>query len=289
MIRLFTSIFKKLIKFKCSVVNTLACSGQDFTSGMNFLQASMNRAQNNFKTEKKMLKLSSLVFCAVVPAVLNILAISFLSPIPMRSVRLISTGLFLIYYTFFISGRNEYVVAILIALVARDFFYIHYEKDDYDYYFFAFSILSYILLLIKQWRKLIKYKFQTPSLLVGALLTFAFAFMLIQLEEIASPEFREPGITYAFYIFGSAIIALLLSSLYYYYRVGSRRSIIFCFLAYSWLITDVASCFAYYVSVYEMYYLERIAYVASLFLLINYGLNTGLLDRERKHSIEYSE
>ena len=110
-----------------------------------------------------------------------------------------------------------------------------------------------------------------------------------ELEEIASPEFREPGITYAFYVFGSAIIALLLSSLYYYYRVGSRRSIIFCFLAYSWLITDVASCFAYYVSVYEMYYLERIAYVASLFLLINYGLNTGLLDRERKHSIEYSE
>ena len=249
----------------------------------------MSRIQNNFKTEKKMLKLSNLVFCAVVIAVLNILAISFLSPIPMRGVRLISTCLFLSYYTFFISGRNKYVVAILIALVARDYFYIHYEQDDYDYYFFAFSILSYILLLIKQWRKLIKYKFQTPSLLVGALLTFAFAFMLVQLEEIASPEFREPGITYAFYIFGSAIIALLLSSLYYYYRVGSRRSIIFCFLAYSWLITDVASCFAYYVSIYEMYYLERIAYVTSLFLLINYGLNTGLLDRERKYSTDYSE
>ena len=95
----------------------------------------MSRIQNNFKTEKKMLKLSSLVFCAVVIAVLNILAISFLSPIPMRGVRLISTCLFLSYYTFFISGRNKYVVAILIALVARDYFYIHYEQDDYDYYF----------------------------------------------------------------------------------------------------------------------------------------------------------
>jgi len=236
-----------------------------------------------------MLKLQSLVFCAVVIAVLNILAISFLSPIPMRSLRLISTCLFLIYYTFFISGRNRYVVAILIALVARDYFYIYYEQGDYDYYFFAFSILSYILLLIKQWRKLIKYKFQAPSLVVGALLTLAFAFMLIQLEQIASPAFREPEIVYPFYLFGSAIIALLLSSLYYYYRVGSRRSIIFCFLAYSWLITDVASCFAYYVSVYEMYYVERIAYVTSLLLLINYGLNTGLLDRERKHSFEHSE
>ena len=244
----------------------------------------MSNSRVHHSIVRQDLQLNKLLYYALLLAALNFLAISFLPTIPMRSIRLLTTVFFLTYYSFFIIGRNRYVLAILLLLLVRDVFYVFYWQGNAAYYFFLFSILSYGFLLLKQWRRLAKIEFISPSLVVGVLLAMAFIYLITCLKDIIAPGLESTGVLLIFYVFGSFIVVTLLSALYYYYRVGSRRSICFGFLVFNLMVTDVAFTVAYYTASYNMYYLERLTYIGALVLLLHYGLNTKLLNRELQNS-----
>ncbi|MFI8378620.1 hypothetical protein [Leeuwenhoekiella sp. NPDC079379] len=237
-----------------------------------------NDAANQLK--KKSTWLNKLVYLGGFLIICNVLSVIFLPVITTRYLRLISSVIILLYYLFLLPKHNLLFFFAIAAFIVRDYFSIYYESQTSTYLYFVFGFIAYSILVIKQARNLRLYRVQLPSLLSLVLFAIASFFILILLETLVKENFTSSATTYFFYSMGTSIILLLFIAIYYHYRLGNLRSLIFSFSVFSFMISDAICCFAYYMDLYNLYIAVRLFYILGLILLTNYAVNSTLRKKE---------
>lgn len=230
--------------------------------------------------------LNYLTFVGVLLFLCNAFSLFYLPDFEARGVRLASSLFIVLYYIFLLPKYSRLLMVILIFFVLRDISAMVYETTLGAYGYFSFGLLAYLVLTFKQFRNLKHYRFEHPS--VVSILVFALAsiFILYNLETAVEPYFKYASTAIFFYVLGLSIILLLFMAVYYYYRLGSLRSLVFCFSVFAFMISEVLSNFAYYADLFHLFVFVRFFYFAGLILLIYYGVSRELRTKEDKFSKE---
>ncbi|HBO29195.1 MAG TPA: hypothetical protein DD462_05315, partial [Leeuwenhoekiella sp.] len=114
-------------------------------------------------------------------------------------------------------------------------------------------------------------------ILIAATLT-----ILVTLGELARPNLNSHAELIFFYGYGIALIFLILAAFYYNHVLNSTRSLLYTFMVFGFMMSDIAACLAYYNKVTSLYYVDRGFFILSMAMLTHFGLNLHGAKRERK-------
>ena len=239
------------------------------------------------KYPEKTVWLKNLIYLGGILIVCNTLATIFFNLTVMRYTRFISSVLILVYYQFVMPKHNKLFFFAIAAFVLRDYFMISYEDQKNTYLFFTCGFIAYTLLTIKQVRNLLRFRFEFPPLLAIGLFALISFFILCVLESLVQEYFLNVQTSYLFYAMGTSLICLIFVAIYYYYRLGNLRSLVFSFGVFSLMISDVNLCVAYYLGCTSLDIPVRVFYILGLVLIINYGVNTAMRKKEMNLKEEF--
>ncbi|RMB56229.1 hypothetical protein EAX61_15340 [Dokdonia sinensis] len=181
--------------------------------------------------------------------------------------------------------RNNYVLAVLFFFLLKDIFIQSYEEGVGYIMYLAFGILAYTTLVIERLPKLKEITLNKTLVFVSILLITANTYTLHVIMNMIGFVFESTTQVAMFYMYGAFMMILSVSAVAYNNQANSNRSLLFTFMVFAFILSDVTSLFAYYFGIEFCYYIDRVSYLLGFAFLINYGLNFSLI-REEKQQLE---
>lgn len=202
-----------------------------------------------------------------------------------RYIRLVSTALFLMAYIFMSKKRNRYVTTVLVFLLLKDVFIQSYEENSGYILYLAFGVLAYATLIVERLPKLKEIGFNSTLIFVSILLIAANTYTLHVIMNMIGFVFESAAQVAMFYSYGAFMMILAVVAVAYNNQANSNRSLLFTFIVFAFILSDITALFAYYFGIDFCYYIDRLSYLLGFVLLVNYGLNFGLM-REEKQQLD---
>ena len=226
-------------------------------------------------TQKKLLAL----FCILV--VLNFPILVFTAVDTSRWARLLGTLLFFGFYIFKVERPNTGLTLAFLFFTVKDVCIHFYEQQVGLTGFLIFGILAYIALIAHLLPHMKTIPIGRLFILISLLLVAANGYTLKLLIGMMDTRFGSSGQVFLFLLYGSLMMLLTIIAVTYNNGVNSTRSMFFVYLTAAFLLSDIASLFAYYFGFTTGFYIDRVAYILAMGLLVNHGLNTQMFSEEQ--------
>ena len=212
--------------------------------------------------------------------VLNISVIYFFSIEVSRIIRWFSL-LLLILFLFHHRGHSEMpVFFILLLLLIRDGCIIQYEVPFFKTLSFSLTCIAYGWMIHLIRRKL-KLSIANPVLLVFAIVMIGLnAFNLYYLSDAIWNGLDNNLQFGLFFMQGVMLILLGLAAFVYNDRYTGASPLLFLYFSFSLILCDLAGLAAYFFKWEIAYFPERIFYILSIALLVNYAIGIQKSERE---------
>ena len=198
-----------------------------------------------------------------------------------RLPRMITLIMVVIYLFFNHNVKRRWVFYALILFIFRDVFYLEFEKAWGEEGYFITSAVVYLLLIAER-VKFIQVDFGGRiEFLLFILLFVALSSILFVLFDITKMFLETPVEVLGFNLHGIVLIGLTLVAYIYFYSLSGRRAFFFLFAVLGFVVTDVSACLAYYGDVQPLFYLDRMAFIISVALLVEYMTNKESYEQEQ--------
>ena len=205
--------------------------------------------------------------------VLNLLVVAFYDLELSRGVRLLSIAVLFIYYILKKGIKNKWITLSLLIFLVKDICFQVYEMSWGYKLYLLLGALAYITLVAERIPKLRNTKLSSSLIVITLLLILANSYTLHMLMETLSYQFKDLLEISLFYFYGAMMIILGVTAIVYNNKYNSNRSLLYTFLAFSFIFSDIAALFAYYFGFEMFYFFDRFFFIIAMGLFVNYGLN----------------
>ncbi len=206
-----------------------------------------------------------------------------------RWIRLLGTLVFFGFYILKAERANTSMMLILLFFIIKDVCIQFYEQDVGLTGYLSFGILAYVALIGNLLPRIKSLPISTILLVFSVLLVAANAYTLKILINMMDSSFGSSAQVVLFLLYGTLMMLLTIIAVTYNNSVHSTRSMFFVYLTAAFLLSDIASLFAYYFGFTIGFYVDRVAYILAMGLLVNHGLNTQLFSEELQSLALYKE
>jgi len=198
-----------------------------------------------------------------------------------RLTRMISLAVLVLYFLFHKRVKGLLLVIAFAFFMSREVGYQFFESLWGTEWYMASAMLGYLFLFLDR-LPFIKYGFSIWIIVLALILIAATLTILVTLGELARPNLNSHAELIFFYGYGIALIFLILAAFYYNHVLNSTRSLLYTFMVFGFMMSDIAACLAYYNKVTSLYYVDRGFFILSMAMLTHFGLNLHGAKRERK-------
>ncbi|MDT0555942.1 hypothetical protein [Patiriisocius hiemis] len=218
-------------------------------------------------------KYRNLLYLSIFLILINLLVIYFYDLQVSRYVRLASTTIVLVYSLFYKGYKFKFLFVALLAFLIKDIFVLDYEDPFSKTMSFVFGNFAYILVVLLVLLK-VKFKKSTPIILVFVLtLVILNVVNVFYLSDIIVQKLDNTT-QYVLFMLQSVLLILLgLVGFSYNERYVGKTPLLFLYLVMSIIMCDLAGLAAYFFEFQVAFYFERIFYLLSLILLLNFSIN----------------
>ncbi len=218
----------------------------------------------------------------------NLASLYFLGVEGVRVIRLLSVAALFAFFYFKTERIKLSILFVLSLFFIREFFLVYYESTIGHSFYLIVGIAAYTAICYERREIIKKIIFNPTSFIISALLIGSNAFTIYKLSEIIlsnGDSFFSPTL---FYVYGALMISLSTIAVTYNNSYNSDRSLLFIFLAFCFIISDISSLFAYYFDFSFLYYIEKVAFFIGMSIFVYFGSNT-VIEREEQLQIEAFE
>lgn len=220
------------------------------------------------------------LFSALV-LIVNFIVVYFFDTDVSRMARWISTFIFLIFLFRVHGKRDHWVLLILLLFLTRDGCIINYELPIYKTMAFLLTNLSYMALILLVLRK-IKVKNYNPVILLFTVALVALnGFNLFYLSDVIMQGLDNVLQNMFFFMQGLFLIVLGILAFTYNDRYPGHSPLLFLYFTFTLILSDLSGLAAYFFQWEVAYFPERIFYLLSLTLLVNFSINRNRLEADR--------
>ena len=217
---------------------------------------------------------NSLIYLTVFLVLVNLVAIAMGNLQISRLVRLCSLAFFVTYYLLANGQKNKWITIALSVLLLKDIFFQFYEFSWGYKFYLGLGSLAYFCILKDRLPGVSNMSFNPVIIGITVLLVLANTYTLYMLMGMLSYTFNDNFEIALFYVYGALLIIIAVGAVINNNKYNSNRSLVYLFLALAFIFSDIAALFAYYFGQEELYYIDRLFFIAAGGLLLNYGLNT---------------
>ncbi|TQI71613.1 YhhN-like protein [Gramella sp. Hel_I_59] len=184
--------------------------------------------------------------------------------------RLIST--FIVFLILIWKLRSEKVlIASIFLLLISDVLLLNYENTIINSVTFLLRIAAYTTLVFVIFPEIKSLKMSVVQKIVFAVVFTLNIGMLYVLVDMVPEKYDYPYLNFLFYIYGSAMITLVLAAISYSNIYSDTTSFFFTAGALSLVFSDIMSFIAYYLEFYEFYYPDRFFYIIGIVSLVKFA------------------
>lgn len=161
--------------------------------------------------------------------------------------------------------------AAFIVLMASDILLFFYENVMLNMLTFILRSLAYaamVIAVVPELKNLRTTIFQKLIFLSALSLN---AYMLFILVDMVPKEFVYPHLDKLFYLYGIAMIGMVVASISYSNRYASRSAFYYTSATLCLVFADISSFIAYYLDFQHFYYPDRFFYVVGLAALVYFA------------------
>ncbi len=212
-----------------------------------------------------------LIISLVFLIVLNGFSVAFYGGIDSRFAQLISSSCLLLLLLF-TKPKEVFVTIPFFLFVISDILMLQYDLPGFRKFTSSISILAYICLiqLISPYVRNIK-NVATQWLMLFGIVVINLI-MLYLLIDMVQGNLNDFILIYLFYIYGFAMIILVVLAFSYNNRYSNWASFFFVSAVMALVLGEISSFIAFYVDVPIFFYPERIFYLLGLFGLIKFSI-----------------
>ncbi len=188
-----------------------------------------------------------------------------------RWMRILGTSI--LFFIFIIGAKRKepFLIIAFFLLLLSDFLLIKYEVPWIKKLTFVLVIMAYLSLIkhiIPYVRNLETNLFQ-KGLFVGILgINIVMLYLLI---DMAESKWDDSWHTFLFYLYGMAMIVMVILGFSYSNRYSDKSSFYFLWTVLGLVISDIAGFMAYYLGVEEFYFPDRLFYIIGLLCLVKFS------------------
>jgi len=184
--------------------------------------------------------------------------------------RLIST--FLVFLILIWKHRSEKLLlsAILLLLIS-DILLLNYENIYINTATFLLRIAAYSTIVLVIFPEIRTLKMSIIQKVVFAIVFSLNIGMLYVLVDMIPEKYDYPHLNFLFYIYGSAMITLVLAAISYSNIYSDATAFFFTAGALCLVFSDIMSFIAYYLEFYEFYYPDRFFYILGIISLVKFA------------------
>ena len=198
--------------------------------------------------------------------------------------RLIST--FLLFLALIWKQRSEkLLLAAILLLLSSDVLLLNYENTYVNSATFLLRITAYISFVVVILPEIKDLKMSIIQKVVFALVFSLNIGMLYVLVDMIPEKYDYPYLNSLFYIYGSAMITLVLAAISYSNIYSDTTAFFFTAGALCLVFSDIMSFIAYYLEFFEFYYPDRFFYIIGMVSLVKFATfsrnHEPLLEMER--------
>ncbi len=184
--------------------------------------------------------------------------------------RLIST--FNVFLILIWKLRSEKVlIASIFLLLISDVLLLNYENTIINSVTFLLRIAAYIILVFVIFPEIKSLKMSVFQKIVFAIVFTLNIGMLYVLVDMVPEKYDYPYLNFLFYIYGSAMITLVLAAISYSNIYSDATALFFTSGALCLVFSDIMSFIAYYLEFYEFYYPDRFFYILGIISLVKFA------------------
>ncbi|MEH6405900.1 MAG: hypothetical protein V7767_01335 [Leeuwenhoekiella sp.] len=227
-----------------------------------------------------MAKQNALLYGTGILIILNLLIIGLYDLQVSRAARLFSVIIFSVYYLSVNKPKNLKISLVFIFFIIREIFFQFYETSFGFKIYLLFAFCAYLTLIIDRLPKMNSLRINRGVILVTIVLIIANSYTLLTLMDLLSYSFRDSFEIGLFYLYGAMMIIMGVAAVHYNNKYNSTRSLHFLYFVFAFIITDIASLFAYYFGFEMFYFISRLFFLIALGLLSDYGLNKASAQEE---------
>lgn len=215
----------------------------------------------------------NLVILGIVLILVNLAVIFFGTIEHSRLIRLVTICVVSAIFYLKRSANNFWILGVLCLFVVRDLFFQFYENSWGYKGYLTFGILAYATLIAERLPKLKDIKITSGFVLITSGLIAANTYTLYSIMEMLSYDFNDALEVVLFYLFGAVMMIMAVVAISYNNKFNSTRSLLYNYLVFVFIFSDVAALMAYYFGLFEFYYVDRAFMITGVLLLVNYGSN----------------
>ncbi|WP_417919178.1 lysoplasmalogenase family protein [Christiangramia marina] len=184
--------------------------------------------------------------------------------------RLFSTFIVLLVLIWKLRSEKVLVTSIFLLLIS-DVLLLNYENTLINSVTFFLRIVAYITLVFVIFPEIKSLKMSVVQKIVFAVVFTMNIGMLYMLVDMVPEKYDYPYLNFLFYIYGSAMITLVLAAISYSNIYSDTTSFFFTAGALCLVFSDIMSFIAYYLEFYEFYYPDRFFYIIGIISLVKFA------------------
>jgi len=184
--------------------------------------------------------------------------------------RLIST--FLVFLILIWKHRSEkLLLSAILLLLLSDVLLLNYENIYINTATFLLRIAAYSTIVLVIFPEIRTLKMSIIQKVVFAIVFSLNIGMLYFLVDMIPEKYDYPHLNFLFYIYGSAMITLILAAISYSNIYSDATALFFTAGALCLVFSDIMSFIAYYLEFYEFYYPDRFFYILGIISLVKFA------------------
>ena len=187
-----------------------------------------------------------------------------------RGSRLFSTVM--VFLLLILKGSEYKRILISFSLfVLADILLFYYENDLFNALTFLTRTSAYILLIlvvVPELKGLKANLFQKSLFVVVFCLNFG---MLVLLVDMVPSTFHYDTMEFLFYLYGLAMMGMVIAAISYSNRFSSRKSFYFASATLCLVFSDITSFIAYYLDFHLFYFADRFFYILAILGLLKFA------------------
>lgn len=217
----------------------------------------------NFKT--------LLVVIGAILLVTNFYVIYELELLESRWLRIIGTSVLFFIFLIKANRQEPFLIIGFLLLLVSDFLLLKYEIPWVKKLTFVLVIAAYLSLIkhIRPYVRNLEANLFQKGLFVGVLgMNIVMLYLLI---GMADSKWDDSWHTFLFYLYGMAMILMVILGFSYSNRYSNKSSFYFLLAVLGFVVADISGFLAYYLNVEEFYYPDRIFYIIGLLCLVKFS------------------
>ena len=225
-------------------------------------------------------KWARLAYLTTILILINVTTIYFFDIQVSRIIRVSSTVVFLLFFIHQRGFQDKLIFTILLLFFLKDIFIVDYEISLNKTFAFLVCNVTYLLLGYINFKK-VKLMTKNPMLMVFAFAMIALnAFNLYYLSDVILMGLNNSIQFALFFTQGVLLITLGLIAFAYNDRYDGNTPLLFLYFSFCLILCDLSGLASYFFEWEVAYFPERIFYLLSIALLINFSFNRSFESRE---------